>query len=50
MSIAELTIADTAPSDGMDAVRAWVDDIAALTRPDEIVWCDGSLGEADRLT
>jgi phosphoenolpyruvate carboxykinase (GTP) len=50
MSIAELTLTDTAPSDGMDAVRAWVDDIAALTQPDEVVWCDGSLAETDRLT
>lgn len=50
MSIAELPLTDTVPSGGLDAVRAWVDDIAALTRPDEIVWCDGSLGEADGLT
>lgn len=50
MSIAELPLTDAAPSGRPDAVRAWVDEIAALTQPAEVVWCDGSLGEADRLT
>ncbi|MDO8147146.1 MULTISPECIES: phosphoenolpyruvate carboxykinase (GTP) [unclassified Isoptericola] len=35
----------TSPRD----VRAWVDEIAALTQPDEIVWCDGSAAEKQRL-
>ncbi|GAA3875217.1 phosphoenolpyruvate carboxykinase (GTP) [Leifsonia kafniensis] len=31
-------------------LQAWVDEIARLTRPDEIVWCDGSMREADLLS
>ncbi len=32
------------------ALAAWVDEVAALTNPDKIHWCDGSEAENDALT
>jgi phosphoenolpyruvate carboxykinase (GTP) len=32
------------------AVERWVDEVAARTKPDTVVWCDGSEAEKRRLT
>ncbi|CAN5198124.1 phosphoenolpyruvate carboxykinase (GTP) [soil metagenome] len=38
------------PVDAPASVIAWVSEMAELTRPDAVVWADGSTSEFDRLT
>ncbi|MBG6239464.1 phosphoenolpyruvate carboxykinase (GTP) [Mycetocola sp. CAN_C7] len=62
MSIAEIsqdthtTAGHTEPAStgaaaaGLQALRDWVDAIAALAQPDQVLWCNGSQRESDLLT
>jgi len=45
-----MTFAVTAPPTSHAGLIAWVDEIARLTKPSDVVWCDGSDAEWQRLT
>ena len=42
--------ASTVPGTKHEGVLAWVEEMAALCQPDQIVWIDGSEAEKERLT
>ncbi|MET0138268.1 MAG: phosphoenolpyruvate carboxykinase (GTP) [Sphingobium sp.] len=47
---AQVTDQACAPLSNHPELLAWVDSVAALVKPDAVVWCDGSQEEWDRLT
>ena len=48
MSVAEV-VRTSAPHSATPELVSWVEEVAALTLPDDIYWCDGSIEERDRL-
>src|SRR5215212_8192149 len=42
-------VSNTHGPNDFSSVEAWVDSVAALTHPDNIVWCDGSESENQGL-
>jgi phosphoenolpyruvate carboxykinase (GTP) len=47
MRLLELTMTDMTNHEGL---HAWIAEVAEKTRPDQVVWCDGTQAEWERLT
>jgi phosphoenolpyruvate carboxykinase (GTP) len=47
--VSEAAVPATKPLTENPKLKTWVDEITALTKPDSIIWCDGSAEEYDRL-
>ncbi|MEP6477903.1 MAG: phosphoenolpyruvate carboxykinase (GTP) [Rhodoglobus sp.] len=49
MTAPPVTARSSAPEGADEQLVAWVERIAALTTPDDVVWCTGSVAERDHL-
>ena len=49
MTAATVPGIDATPTEN-DRLLTWVREVADLTMPDRVVWCDGSADEWDRMT
>ncbi|MBV9920111.1 MAG: hypothetical protein JOY78_04535, partial [Pseudonocardia sp.] len=49
MTAATVPGIDATPTEN-DRLLTWVREVADLTMPDRVVWCDGSVDEWDRMT
>jgi phosphoenolpyruvate carboxykinase (GTP) len=47
--LSEESVSTADPLTANSRLKAWVEEIAELTQPDSIHWCDGSAAEYDRL-
>src|ERR1039457_5460711 len=50
MAMFSADVIDDQKQTSLEELAKWVRDIAQLTKPDEVIWCDGSQDEWERLT